>query len=280
MNASKKDCQYLTTSKKQQVYIENNFFSISSPSSKLLAIHGLGTSSAWFQRLSSDLCEDKIATFIPDLPGFGKSGDRGSINSFKDWIEATQLSWQKLNEDDSKNSFILGHSLGGIIALETLTKLSPKPKGIILTVPALVANTKLWSPTEFMLPTFIKAILEPNEKITYPFPKEIFEAIKKGEVSLEQLTPEVKPTVFLEILMLSLKSWFSASKMSEIPLLMILSENDPSCSPEAAKQFFKLCSSTDKTLKVFEGGGHDLYLLSCYEELKDTISTWINQKSS
>jgi alpha-beta hydrolase superfamily lysophospholipase len=180
MNFSKKDSKLLTSSLNETVYLENNFSLISSHKSQVLAVHGMATYAGWFEGLSEKLAEDKIVTNTFDLPAFGRSGKRGELKSHKQWIEATTLAWQDAVARSPKEMFLLGHSLGAVVSMASLPFLEPKPKGIILTVPGFSANYKTFDLWEFVLPTFLKGLLDLPDKTSFPLAEEVYESIQKG----------------------------------------------------------------------------------------------------
>ncbi|MDJ0626065.1 MAG: alpha/beta fold hydrolase [Candidatus Caenarcaniphilales bacterium] len=279
MNPSKKDSTYLTTSLEETVYVENNFSTISSQKSQIVAVHGIGTYSGWFDELTDILADRQIASTTFDLPGFGRSGERGCLSSYKSWTEALSRTWAQASEISPKDTFLLGHSLGGVVSLASFANLEPKPKGIILVVPGLMANPQSWHITNFVLPTIIKALQNTPEKTSFPFPSEVYESVKQGKHKIDMLTTEVKPKLLLEILNMTNEAWFSITKLKDVPILMILSEEDPVCISGASKLFFNFCNSRNKTLKVYPSKMHDLFILPEANEINELIANWITNHS-
>jgi lysophospholipase len=277
MNSEQKQGKLLQIfSKEFSLYTQNNFADINSPKAQLLCVHGLGTYSGWFDELAQTLKNNQISTFSFDLLGFGNSGKKGEINSFEDWLETVKVTWQDLNENyTNQNNFLLGHSLGGIIALNALPYLNPKPKALILTVPAFMANSQLWSFTDFMFPTLVKAFKNDKTKIKFPAPKEVHEALINGKFQKNFLTEEAEPKMFLEILKLSLKSWSQINKLNDIPILIMTAGKDISCVSQASHLFFNLCNSQNKTLKQFPNLDHDLFVLPEAEIINTYILNYL-----
>jgi len=258
------------------LYVQNNFAEINSSQAQLLCVHGLGAYSGWFQELAQTLKNNQISTFSFDLLGFGNSGKKGEINSSKDWMEAVKVTWQDLNQNyTNQNNFLLGHSLGGIIALNALPYLNPKPKALILTVPAFMANSQLWNFTDFTFPTLMKALKNDKTKIKFPAPTEVYKALKNEKVQKNLLTEEAEPKMFLEILKLSFKSWSQINKLNDIPILIITAGKDISCVSEASHLFFNFCNSQNKTLKHFPNLEHDLFVLPEAEIINTYILNYL-----
>ena len=84
---------------------------------KLLAIHGLGGHSGWFDRLKDELAHSDIDLYAYDLPGFGTNHieankdsiyTKGHIESYKEWKDFVRLKYVKLKEEFAVlNSFIV-----------------------------------------------------------------------------------------------------------------------------------------------------------------------------
>jgi alpha-beta hydrolase superfamily lysophospholipase len=277
MNSSKRQSSFLETSAHESVYVESNFAAISSPKTHLVAVHGLGTYGGWFNELSESLAEKSVATTTFDLPAFGRSGRRGEVSSYRAWIEALKLVWVQAHSQLPGSTFLLGHSLGGVIALAALKELNPKPAGVIITVPGFLAHSKSF-PLSFIVPTFFKAILGSQDKISYSFPPEVFECVKCKLHQIDFLTAEVKPKVFLEILKVSNLAWLSANKFAETPLLMFLTGKDQTCVSAASGLFFNLCNSQSKTLKNYPELGHDLFVLPEAPQINEQVENWLREQ--
>lgn len=280
MNSSKRKSHFLQTSLHESIYVESNFFSISSPKCQLVAVHGMGTYAGWFNDLNLVLSENKIASTALDLPGFGRSGTRGEIKSYNSWVEALKETWKEATlQSENEKTFLIGHSLGAIICLAALPSLKPKPQGLIITSPGFMANLQSWSLFDFMVPTLLKALINHPEKIAPPFPPEVFEALQKGQHKIDFLTAEVKPKLLLEMLKASQKAFWSFKNLKEMPLLMVLAGADKFCSNSASEIFFNLSNSSKKTLKTYAGLPHDLFVVPEAEEINHFILEWIKQNN-
>lgn len=91
----------------------------------LLCLHGWGGSSESFNELSEKLRDSNIKILAPDLPGFGSEPEPDhpfSVDNFALWTE--QWLTKKLNELSIINYqlSIVGHSLGGRIAIKVATR--------------------------------------------------------------------------------------------------------------------------------------------------------------
>ncbi|MDX1918995.1 MAG: alpha/beta fold hydrolase [Candidatus Caenarcaniphilales bacterium] len=276
---AKESATTFTNSYGDRIYIRNYQPNISSHQKvspfNLLAIHGMGTYHGWFDELAYQTAQIGGKLTALDLPGFGKSGIRGKLSTYHSWTEAVRSSYIDLAE--KAPTYILGHSLGGIVALGSLSDMQVRPAGLILSVPAIKAHQHSYPFFEFVLPTFFKAIFSPSSKITLPFPPEFAEMIAAGTHKLDDLTREVEVSLMLETLKLSLKATSIESQKSAgfTRLLMLIAEKDQTCDWKAAERYFHGIPSPQKTLIRFEKLGHDLFILPEAPKVNQTIIDWI-----
>ncbi len=92
----------------------------------IVFIHGFCEIGAMWEEIAS-LLSEHFHVYYPDLPGFGKSpieGDHISLEEvavmLEEWMEEQQI----------KNPFVVGHSLGGYVALALLELMGNRIKGI------------------------------------------------------------------------------------------------------------------------------------------------------
>jgi len=259
------------------IYLENNLSQISSPQKALVAIHGLGGYRGWFYQLADILKDKNITSYLPDLPGFGESGERGHVNSYREWLSTVKISWNKAAQDHQE-IYLLGHSLGGVVAAASVgLLLNPRPKGIILSVPSFMPHPASFPLRGFFLPTLAKVLRAKGEKITLPFAQEVNElAQKKDFLSTDYLTSEVEAQLMLEITKMTTKAWLSLGDFRDSDLLMLLPGQDRTCVSGAGRLFFNFSPSHNKKLISYPDFGHDLFILAQAQQINNSIATWID----
>lgn len=94
----------------------------------LVAIHGNMSSSKQFNNLVLDLDGD-FRVITPDLRGFGESSYFSSVNSFEEYADDVIELLAHLN---IQNFSLLGHYIGGAVALEIAAKLKTRVQKLIL----------------------------------------------------------------------------------------------------------------------------------------------------
>lgn len=99
---------------------------------RALLLHGIQSNGAGWWRLAPDLVAAGYAVTAVDLPGHGASERRHpmSIESYRDAVLAVGPTWD----------LVLGHSLGGTVALVAMAAIPDWTKRLILEEPSLVSG--------------------------------------------------------------------------------------------------------------------------------------------
>jgi len=117
------------------------------PRGAVCLLHGLGEHSGRYGPLARHLAERGISVFTFDLRGHGRSqGIRGDVDFFPRFLEDL-LGMEGLMEGEVGGGiprFLLGHSMGGLIALRRLQTLADPYAGGILSAPWLATALPEW----------------------------------------------------------------------------------------------------------------------------------------
>lgn len=118
----------------------------SEPRAGLLLVHGLGEHSGRYRPLAEVLAARGISVFSFDLRGHGRSqGARGDVSAFPRFLEDLLVMEELMTEEvPQAPRFLLGHSLGGLIALERLRTLGGGFAGAVLSAPWLAVAQPAW----------------------------------------------------------------------------------------------------------------------------------------
>lgn len=116
------------------------------PRGTLLLVHGLGEHSGRYRHLAEVLAARGVSVFAFDLRGHGRSeGPRGDVSAFPRFLEDLLVLEDVMNEEAPQSPrFLLGHSMGGLIALERLRTLGGGYVGAVLSAPWLTVAQPGW----------------------------------------------------------------------------------------------------------------------------------------
>jgi len=101
----------------------------------LVAVHGFGDRSDTWAPIATRLADSGLEVIAPDLPGFGAS-DRPSGVSYAHQVQAERL-LATLDALNLKSFALLGHSLGGLIAMELVLTAPDRVSALVIEASAL-----------------------------------------------------------------------------------------------------------------------------------------------
>ncbi|MGE3261007.1 MAG: lysophospholipase [Bacteriovoracia bacterium] len=255
----------------------------------LLVVHGLGEYSGRYHELAEEAHKLQLNVHLFDLRGHGRSqGTRGHFNELADhhrdidaWIE------HLVGAGDlaiNKPCFLMGHSLGGLIAL-TYTAgyiagpLKPALSGLVLSAPALgvpqnplrLVETKMAK----HVPGFLKTIQVPSGIKA----KDI--SHDREEVRRYEQDPLVHgwitPAAYLAI-EAGIAGVYGLLPKLDLPMLFLVNGKDKVVDPAAAQKFAQKLSVAHPgqvELKVFQRFFHEAFHESGKERAFLELKKWI-----
>ncbi|KAG6813755.1 hypothetical protein H0H92_007707 [Tricholoma furcatifolium] len=260
-----KDTQFYT-----RTYAPNN-----RPKAAVVFIHGFAEHIGRYTHFHPLLSQHDIAVFAVDQRGFGKTAQDTDGNKSKDsaygktsWDDQMiDIAWAVEHAKTAFSgipTFLMGHSMGGA---EVLGFASSQPSasslaGIISTSP-LILQTK---PASKLLRAIGGAAsnLFPYQLVPAPVvPGDLSHDPAVNDAYLED--PLVRPEGSLRgikdmlsngerLLKTGYKNW-----PKSLPLLLVHGSEDMVTSAKASQTFYDQLTATDKKLKLFEGGYHEVH---------------------
>ena len=111
----------------------------SHPQRMVVGLHGAGQHSGWFEPLATRLIVHGLAVYALDLRGFGRSsGVRGHVDCFDQYLDDVDAVISRINQRHPGIPIILlGHSLGGIVAIRYAQERSAPIRALVVSAPAL-----------------------------------------------------------------------------------------------------------------------------------------------
>lgn len=107
------------------------------PRAEVVLIHGIAEHSGRYEHVGSQLSGAGMAVTAPDLIGFGATGGRrGHVDDWAHYLDQVQAHIQA-GRREPQPVILLGHSMGGLIALEYALSDRPSPDLLVLSAPGL-----------------------------------------------------------------------------------------------------------------------------------------------
>ena len=247
----------------------------------IIIIHGLGEHSGRYDNVVNSLLPQGFAIYGFDQIGHGKSeGKREFVHQYEDFSGTLTIYKNKVKSwQPGKPLFLLGHSMGGLIAAEYLIDHSKDFTGAIISAPLISIPDNI---SKFTVITGkILSKIAPTIGIT---------ALDPGGISRD---PEVveeyinDPLVFqgkttarlsVELLKAIMRVNDEVSKIV-VPLLILQGSNDRLVNPQGARMLYEKANSQDKAIRVYEGLYHEVFNEPEREEVLADITDWLNGRS-
>jgi acylglycerol lipase len=250
----------------------------------LIICHGTVDHSGFYQELASSLVKHGIAVFAQDMRGWGLSdGESMYMNKIDSFVEDVDCLYEEIHKwpkyTKVENRFILGKSIGGIIAAYTIIRYPSKYSGMIGLSGAYQAH-----PSHEVSPT-LGSIVTAINLFAPKFPlRQIFDPklIVHDETALQKWYDDplcskdrIRAGYAVEA-MRCRKELPTLMEDVDIPMLMMIGSDDQVVSLEGLEMMTRRGKRKDSKIKVYQGGCHNLLAEpTLKDEVIAAIKTWI-----
>lgn len=246
----------------------------------VLLIHTLAEHSGRYRYTASRLTGAGYAVYAADLHGHGKSaGVRGNVGRLGWAVDDVQsLRDMAIRDQPDAPIFILGRSLGALIALDYATREKGQGlAGVALAGIALNTNQSRW-PHRAM--TAVIGAVAPNRAVS-----ELGIDLISGNLDVVRAF-RADPLTYSGKLLARTRAEIQATtsrvlprtKTLSMPLLVIHGAQDRLIPVDCSRLVYSESGVTDKTLKIYEGMQHEIF----YERERDIILNdlvaWIDER--
>jgi alpha-beta hydrolase superfamily lysophospholipase len=254
---------------------------VESSKASIVFVHGVGEHIDRYTETFQTFSEQGYSCFGFDQRGFGRSeGERGHVNSFSDYVEdLAKFIDDIVIREPAKAVFLLGHSMGSIVALAYALKDATKIQGLLvfscpLKLASYSANlvgfiAQAWSVVmpKLKLPNLIDPQALSNNLtniqafITDPY------AFNKVSVN------------WLWEFKLARGNVLNQARHIMLPVLINHGGADHIAAPGSAKALFAALGTHDKTLHIYPGLKHELlnHLPAERAKVLENTFEWLKQ---
>lgn len=247
----------LTMADGQVLYVRD--WSHPSPRGSMLLVHGLGEHSGRYTRLAQWLHLRGYAVRCYDQRGHGQTaGPRGAIKHGDDLLRDLAAVYDDYASTQPGRPFLLGHSMGGLVAVRTVLDGRIKPPAMMLSSPALRTHeSRFMQHVAHLLTRGLPNLPLPNG---LPFDKLSHEpqtvtAYREDPLRHGWITPRLADFIFRA----GAASIADASQL-KTPTLLLVAGSDELVDPAGSRDFASGAWATRQlTTRFFDTLYHELF---------------------
>lgn len=223
-------------------------------------IHGYAEHIDRYINVINELVPAGYAVFGNDHRGHGRSGGRrGHVKSFQEFIDDEKQFRRQVVHAHCPGIpyFVLGHSMGSLIALNYVEQNVEEIRGLILSGTGSQPGTDI--PKILVKLTKILSGILPSIHVKSPLPpdfisrdKEVVKAYVDDPLVYNVITPRLAYEMNRFVVIGA-----QNSVKIKIPVLIQLGSKDTAFSGQ--KELFEMIGAKDKTYKLYEGLKHEVY---------------------
>jgi alpha-beta hydrolase superfamily lysophospholipase len=251
------------------------------PSAKIILVHGFGThsDSLHFRYLREHLTGAGFAVYGFDLRGFGLSGGRRAyIHHWRDFREDLRWYLSAVERDGTALPlFVLGVSLGGLIAVNYALHNPDGIQGVIAMSPALdTSGVSAWRRI------LLRALANILPNLALKTGLDVTRLARDQEAQRAFFSdPLLQTKITLRLASETIAAMAETTEMLQHlkPALLVLHGSaDVIIPPVAGKRLHSLAGCADKEIRLFDGAFHILSMETNREEVFDCISSWVAER--
>ena len=229
------------------------------PAGLILVAHGVAEHAGRYHRVADLLVGLGLRVAIPDHRGHGRSGGKRLLARDLSEFTSDLETLRGLELVEGRPTYLLGHSMGGEIALDYALDHQSSLAALILSAPAVLPGDDI-NP---MLARFAKVVGRyvpglPGQKLSSA-------SISRDPAVVSAYDED--PLVFRGKLsagiggamLRGMDTFPSRLPSLRLPLLVLSGTDDKLVNPQGARLVEQLAGSTDKTLKMYDGLYHEVF---------------------
>ncbi|WP_051663106.1 alpha/beta hydrolase [Alicyclobacillus macrosporangiidus] len=252
----------------------------------LIMIHGAGQHSGQFLEFARACAAAGLGVYAIDLRGFGlSSGRRGHVDSFRQYLCDLDgvVAWVH-HVHEGLPVYLVGHSLGGTVAIRYAQEYPGRVQGAVLSAPALRIRVRIPRALRHLAGVMARCApgfgIQPDAwpRLTRWLPDLRHCVPGVGERRDRLCTMEYTARWLVELLRNGAQALDRALDF-RVPALFLCGEDDPVVDPLAIRQFFDGLPVPDKRYESFIGVGHRLFHGEKKRHVMERAITWLRERA-
>ena len=247
------------------------------PKAVLLIVHGLAEHCGRYMNVVDHLVPDGYAVYGLDHIGHGKSdGTRVYVERFTDYTDTLKTFFDMVRAwQPEQPIFLVGHSMGGLIAAAYLLDHQEAFAGAVLSGPSVKPPDNISPVTLFLGKTLSNiapkmGLLALDADGVSSDPAVVQSYVNDPLVYTGKTTARLAAELLKEMQRLTA----NAGNIT-LPILIVQGGDDKLVDPSGAQMLYASVSSPDKTLHVYDGFYHEVFNEPEHERVLGDVETWL-----
>jgi len=247
------------------------------PRGVLLICHGMGEHSGRYATVVDALVPDGWAVYGLDHRGHGRSGGvRVHLRHYADFLADLDTFRRMVATRNETRPFLLGHSMGGQIALAYALDHQDDLAGLVLSAPALQAPP---------VPRAVRAVATALARVTPRLRRAVVDiaTISRDEAVVtdyrtDALVHQGHPTIALSLALAEQMTLLPARVRDlRLPLLVQHGTDDRICPPDGSRALAESVGTDDLTVRWYDGLWHEIYHEPERERPLGDLREWLDR---
>ena len=247
------------------------------PRGVLLICHGMGEHSGRYATVVDALVPDGWAVYGLDHRGHGRSGGvRVHVSHYADFLADLDTFRRMVATRNETRPFLLGHSMGGQIALAYALDHQDDLAGLVLSAPALQAPP---------VPRAVRAVATALARVTPRLRRAVVDlaTISRDEAVVtdyrtDALVHQGHPTIALSLALAEQMTLLPARVRDlRLPLLVQHGTDDRICPPDGSRALAESVGTDDLTVRWYDGLWHEIYHEPEREQPLGDLREWLDR---
>jgi alpha-beta hydrolase superfamily lysophospholipase len=249
------------------------------PSAIVVIAHGAGEHSGRYEHVAARLVAEGIAVYALDHRGHGRSGGpRALIDRMAGAVaDLDALVVQAQGEQPGRPVFLLGHSMGGTVALCYALEHQDRLSGLILSGPLAALDA---APAPMRVLSRVLSALTPRLPLIAVDPSLISRdpAVVEAYVQDPLVHHGKLPARTVAELAAAIESFPEAVRAITVPTLIMYGTADRLCPPRGSVMLSERIGAADRTLIPYEGLYHEILNEPEQARVLDDLAGWLSTR--
>ncbi|HWE64417.1 MAG TPA: lysophospholipase, partial [Chloroflexota bacterium] len=242
--------------------------------------HGLGEHAGFYLPVTQYLLSRDMAVYAHDHRGFGHSdGRRGHIERYEHYVEDLRAMVDRARaEYPGLPVVLIGHSMGGTIALLFSQRYPDRITHAVYSAPALILRRRV--------PPLQRALAGTMSRLrpTYTNTGTIDPTVLTRDPAMQQEVradrwrhARVSARLFVELFVRGPRDVFAHLERLRVPFLIIHGTADPLVSPAGSRRVFHGSTAPGRAIRIYPGLLHEPLRELEREQVFADIAAWLEE---